>query len=124
MPWLVMKKFNGKHHPQVWMFNPITMKWNESWLFDKIREITDEDAELFHTDYRAFEAKFVNPFYKEVAISKELAEKAAIASMATRLASIIKTSHHEGERTNAKVVYKRVTGFEYTGPEYRSPTSG
>ena len=37
------------------------------------------------------------------------------------LEDIIKTSHHKGERSNARVVYERIVGKPYTGQEFVDP---
>lgn len=116
MPWLLMQKFHGRLHAQVYFFNPLNQKWDASWLFDRIIEITESEANLPWE-----ELEIIARARHSGLISIDQPKEQVDEALSKRLAEIIKTSHFEGERNNAKSLFERMNGFAYSGPEYRNP---
>lgn len=59
--------------------------------------------------------------FKVDAKTEETIKKASKSDFLRILEDIIKTSHHKGERFNARAVYERVAGQPYTGKEFIDP---
>jgi len=110
MPWIELKKFNGKEFVSILFDNPHQKIFKE-WREVKYVEITDEQSKLplgiLRDSYNSSQKKTEEKRHK-------------FAKLLEEVIGYIKTSHHKGERENAKDLYLKITGHKYTGPEYQS----
>jgi hypothetical protein len=110
MPWLEILSFGGKQFVSV-LYDDPHVRINKEWREVRYIEITNEQA--------ALPLDVLRHSYKAHQVKEEKTHKKA--HLLQQVIDIIKTSHHAGERANAKDLYKQVVGEEYKGPEYQAP---
>lgn len=106
MPYLLISNPSGKKHFSVLFFEKHRGEYRPKG--DIYIKITDEQAQLPIADleawYHAREGKTIEQ------IAAEEAHKKKGEELLERLADIIRQSHHEGERENAKALYLKYAG--------------
>ena len=112
MAWLEIKKFNGKDHIAVFYNNPHVVL-NKEWRDVRYIEITEEQSKWALEALRSF---FELHKMKEEQAAKQTSK---FNHLLEEIVGYIKTSHHAGERNNAKDLYFKITGMKYIGPEYQ-----